>query len=255
MERDDAADAEVLEVDLGPGVLAFFTTRHGGLSGDPWSSLNLGLNVGDDPATVGRNRERIDALVGAPVSYTTQVHGADVLVVREAPERSVSALGEFDASVTRARGVPLGVLVADCVPVLLADAGAGVVAVAHAGRAGVALGVVDAAVSRMVDEGARTADVVAVVGPSVCGRCYEVPQDLADAVAAAVPAARSRTTAGTPGLDLPRAVLSQARAAGVGVVHHIDRCTLTDHTFFSHRRATAAGDPAGRFAGVVMLTG
>ena len=244
----------VLEVDLGPGIRAFFTTRHGGGSKEPWASLNLGLGVGDEEAAVRANRRLVDAVAGAPVRFATQVHGCDVATVHGLPHGSPGpeSAPEVDVLVTSARGVPLGVYVADCVPVLLADSRAGVVAVAHAGRPGVEQDVVGAAVAAMLAAGARARDVRAVVGPAVCGDCYEVPPDLAARVGERVPAAVARTSWGTPALDLPGAVAAQLALAGVTRVERLHRCTRTDPAFFSHRRSSAVGRPAGRFAGVVV---
>lgn len=243
----------VIEVDLGPGIRAFFTTRDGGLSAPPRDSLNLGLNVQDDEEAVLANRARLDIEVGAVVSYMTQVHGSAIQVVDRAPESGDRSRGTADALVTRAPRAPLGVLVADCVPVLLADPGRRVVAAVHAGRAGVAAGVVAATVDAMVTVGARRSDIRSAVGPAVCGGCYEVPQALQDEVAAVVPYAVSTTSWGTPSLDLPAAVAHQLRSAGTGAVHELGPCTRTDERFFSHRRATAERSVTGRFAGVVML--
>ncbi|SDC72860.1 conserved hypothetical protein [Sanguibacter gelidistatuariae] len=240
----------VLEVDLGPGIRAFFTTRHGGLSEGPWASLNLGLGVGDTEATVRANRRLVDAVAGAPVNFATQVHGRDIAVA--SASLASAPAPEVDALVTSEVGVPLGVYVADCVPVLLADPRAGVVAVAHAGRPGVEMGVVGAAVEAMLACGGRARDLRAVVGPAVCGDCYEVPADLAARVGERVPSALSQTSWGTPALDLPRAVTTQLALAGVAHVERIHRCTRTDPAFFSHRRSSADALPAGRFAGVVL---
>lgn len=252
-----APQIPVLEVDLGPGIRAFFTARAGGVSRAPWASLNLGTAVGDDPAHVSRNRELVDQAAGARVTFVSQVHGRTVAVlpgsgspgVPSAP--ALDASTEADALVSRVVDAPVGVYVADCVPVLLADPSSGVVAAVHAGRPGVELGVVGEAVRAMVAAGAGTASIRAAVGPSVCGRCYEVPADLRERVAAAAPATWATTGWGTPGLDLPRGVLAQLADAGVTQVVHVDRCTRTDDAFFSHRRASADGLATGRFAGVV----
>ncbi|WPF80976.1 peptidoglycan editing factor PgeF [Sanguibacter sp. 4.1] len=252
-----APQIPVLEVDLGPGIRAFFTTRAGGVSRAPWASLNVGTAVGDDPAHVSRNRERVDQAAGARVTFVSQVHGRSVAVlpasdgpgVPSAP--ALDASTEADALVSRVVDAPVGVYVADCVPVLLADPSSGVVAAVHAGRPGVELGVLGEAVRAMVATGADIASIRAAVGPSVCGRCYEVPADLRERVAAAVPATWATTGWGTPGLDLPRGVLAQLADAGVTQVVHVDRCTRTDDAFFSHRRASADGLATGRFAGVV----
>lgn len=243
----------VIEVDLGPGIRAFVTTRAGGVSRAPRDSLNLGLNVHDDEADVLRNRRLVDRAAGGVVSYLTQVHGCDVAVVAHAPERSQRSRATADALVTTAAHAPLGVLVADCVPVLLADPVHRVVSVVHAGRAGVAAGVVSAALEAMEESGASTASVRAAIGPSVCGACYEVPSALQDEVAAVVPGVRSVTSWGTSALDLPGAVAAELRDARVASVTDLGICTRTDERFFSHRRATAAGSVTGRFAGVVAL--
>jgi YfiH family protein len=255
----DEVGAGLLRVDLGPGVVAGFTTRHGGVSPAPWSSLDLGATTGDDPARVRENRARVGTWLQAPVAFAHQVHGDGVLLLGEAERAAWAsdappvAAGEADGIVTGATGLGLGVLVADCVPVLLADPVAGVVGVAHAGRAGVRLGVVHRVVEAMVAAGATTRHLRAAVGPAVCGRCYEVPAPMRDDVAAVVPAAHATTRAGTPALDLPAAVLAQLAASGVREVTHLDRCTVEDPGLFSHRRATAAGRVTGRQAGVVVL--
>lgn len=252
-----APQVPVLEVDLGPGIRAFFTTRHGGVSASPWGTLNLGTAVGDDPADVARNRSIVDEVAGSRVTFVSQVHGRAVAVVPSSPGSGglqgpgVDVSTEADALVSSGVDGPVGVYVADCVPVLLADPTSGVVAAVHAGRPGVELGVVGEAVRAMVAAGADSASIRAAVGPSVCGRCYEVPADLRERVAAVVPATWATTSWGTPGLDLPGGVLAQLRDAGVTQTVHLDRCTRTDDAFFSHRRASADGLATGRFAGVV----
>ena len=240
-------EPQVIEVDLGPGVRAFFTTTHGGLSSGPYASLNLGLATGDDPAVVRENRRRVEAAARMPVTFATQVHGTEVSVL-VGPQRAQDSCGEFDALVTRERGSALGVLVADCVPVLLADPRAGVVGAVHAGRRGLADGVLDRAVDRLTDLGAR--DVCAVIGPAACGRCYEVPAELRAAVAGVLADAWSETSWGTPALDLPAAAATRLRERGVEVAQ-VERCTIEDPALFSYRRA--AGEPTGRSAAIVGL--
>ncbi|WP_408003900.1 peptidoglycan editing factor PgeF [Puerhibacterium puerhi] len=255
----DDVGAGLLRVDLGPGVVAGFTTRHGGVSPAPWSSLDLGAGTGDDPARVRENRARVGAWLGAPVAFAAQVHGDRVLVLGDAEraewasEAPPLAAGEADAVVTTAPGLGLGVLAADCVPVVLADAHARVVGAAHAGRRGLALGVVHRLVDAMLAAGATPAGLRAAVGPAVCGACYEVPAPLREEVAAAVPQAWATTREGTPALDLPAGVAAQLAARGVAATR-VARCTLEDPDLFSHRRATAAGATTGRQAGVVVLT-
>lgn len=242
----------VLEVDLGPGVRAGFTTRAGGVSAPPWDSLDLGLHVGDDPAHVRQNRARVAAWAGTPLAWATQVHGTGVHVLDGTDPGDT--VGDADALVSDLRGTGVGVLVADCVPVLLADAAAGVVGAAHAGRRGLVAGVVQAALAAMVARGADPARVRAAVGPAISGARYEVPEQMQREVVAVVPETACRTDRGTPGLDLPAGVAAVLRRAGVADVQVTGWCTDADQRFFSHRRAQRSGTTTGRSAGVAALT-
>lgn len=154
---------------------------------------------------------------------------------------------ECDGIVTAEPDVVLMVRAADCVPVLLADAERGVVGAAHAGRLGMAAGVVTATVARMRELGAE--EIAAWVGPYICGRCYEVPQELQDQVTAGEPAARATTSWGTPALDLGAGVRAQLEREGVRVTD-VSRCTRESADLYSYRRDGAA---AGRQAGVIRL--
>jgi hypothetical protein len=226
------------------------TDRRGGRSSAPYDSFNLGDHVGDDPVAVAANRERLArelAVEPGRLVWMQQVHGTGVAVVDRPQEAPVAAT---DALVTAERGLVLCVLVADCVPVLLADAEAGVVAAVHAGREGVRQGVVPAALAAMRDLGARPATTTALLGPAVCGADYEVPAAMQADVARVAPAAAVRTRAGTPGLDLRAGLAELLRGAGVGQVVHDPRCTVEDRRLFSHRRDGVTG----RQAGVVWLS-
>lgn len=235
----------VEEVDLGPRVRAGLTTAQ--------EEFNLALTVGDGPGRARARRARLARWVGAPVAYVRQVHGAGVHVCRRPPVLDEAAVATADAVVTDRDDVALAVLVADCVPVLVADAGAGVAGVVHAGRRGLVAGVVPAAVEAMIGLGARPDRLRAVVGPAACGRCYEVPAALQHEVDQAVPGTASTTSWGTPALDLPAGVLGQLAAAGVRATSH-GGCTIEDERWFSHRAAAGAGDRVeGRMAGVVRL--
>jgi YfiH family protein len=145
--------------------------------------------------------------------------------------------------------VTLVVRVADCVPVLVGDPVRGVVAALHAGRSGLVAGVVPAGVEAMRALGA--AELVAWVGPHVCGRCYEVPEEMRDQVAAVVPEARAETSWGTPAVDVGAGVVAQLRAAGAAVVQG-SRCTLEERGLYSYRRDGAG---AGRMAGLIRVRG
>lgn len=252
--------AEVLPVDLGEGIAAGFTRRHGGVSTGPWAGLDLGLHVGDDVEAVAANRASVADLFGAPVVFARQVHGIATEVVTAAAVDGVDLLrtdlaadAGCDALVTIGTAHALGVLVADCVPVLLADPAARVVGTAHAGREGLLAGVVQRALAVMAARGADVTRVRAALGPAAGGCCYEVPQAMQDAAVDALPAVRSRTTWGTPSLDLRAGVRAVLEAAGVASVVLVGGCSIEDDDVFSHRRATKQGTPTGRCAGVVRL--
>ncbi len=219
-----------------------FRTRHG-----PADLCFTDRSGGDLASEAGRDdlhRVLDDFAPGAELCDLVQVHGADVVAVDDAsPVSRPSA----DALVTAQPDVVLMVRAADCVPVLLVDAGAGVIGAAHCGRPGLVAGVVPATVRAMRDLGAST--VTAWLGPHVCGACYEVPADLRDSVAALVPASRATTSWGTPSLDLGAGVRAQLEADGV-VVEDVARCTRESDDLFSYRRD---GDRAGRQAGLVRL--
>lgn len=243
----------IQHVDLGRGIVAGFTTRLGGASPPPWESFNLGLNVGDDPQRVAAHRNLLADEVGSPLVFMKQVHGAEVTYVSgSTPPGDGTGHGdpECDALVTDADEVGLVVQVADCVPVLLADSDRGVIGVAHAGRAGVVAGVVAATVAALRDLGA--ARLRAVIGPSICGACYEVPAAMRSDVAAVCRPAFSQTRSGTPALDLPAAVAAQLAAGGVRDVERLEQCTYEHDAFYSHRLShhDAAG-VTGRFAGYI----
>ncbi len=217
---------------------SFSDLRHG----------NQSLAVGVTDAAA---RSRLASAVGvrtADLVFMQQVHGGEVaLVDAEDRGRGVHAHGDgvegVDALVTTAEKVALVVLVADCVPVLLADPGRAVAAI-HAGRGGVVSGVVRATVGAIAPP--DPARIEALIGPSIRGCCYEVERELADAVAAEVPQARATTSWGTPGLDLPAAVAAQLRAEGVDRVTVLGDCTrCTPSRWFSHRRAPGEGRQAG----------
>jgi polyphenol oxidase len=225
------------------------TTRAGGVSAPPFDTFNLGDHVGDEPAAVAANRRRLAAAIGLGpdrVVWMNQVHGERVEVV-DGPRDSPVA--ETDALVTSTPRLALAVVSADCVPVLLADARAGVVAAVHAGRVGARDGVVTRAVEAMVAEGAHEPDISALLGPAVSGRNYEVPPAMADEVEAVLPGSRTTTSSGTPALDLRAGIACQLRALGVTAIDIDPRCTVDDVNLFSHRREA----PTGRLASVVWM--
>ena len=226
-----------------------FTDRHGGTSNAPYDSANLGGHVGDDPTAVAANRTSLAERLGlspGSVRYMDQVHGDTVAVLRDATTRPPD--GGTDALVTATPGVALAVLVADCVPVLMADAVAGVVAAVHSGRPGLRNGVVLRALDTMAEVGADPARTRAWLGPAVCPACYEVPDEMRADVAAVAPAAWSTSRSGTAALDL-RAGLSALLAERAVVVEMVGPCTAESTDHYSYRRDGITG----RFAGVVRI--
>jgi polyphenol oxidase len=212
--------------------VAFTDTRAG----------NLALHVGDDAAEVLQRRMVLESSAGlAPGSlrFMEQVHGTTVELM-DAGTPAPTA----DAMVSR--GLPLAVMVADCIPaVLVGETTAGpVLAAVHAGRPGIANGILPAAVRRMQAEGATA--IRAWLGPSICRQCYEVPVELRDEVAQQVPSTWATTSWGTAALDLPAGARAQLEAAGV-VIEYAGPCTLESDGLFSYRRSSATG----RFAGLV----
>lgn len=226
-----------------------FTDRWGGVSTSPYGELNLGGAVGDDPEAVRENRALAARELGiepADVVWMNQVHGAEVAVVTE---RQPSGEAPTVDAVVTDRPLVLAVLTADCTPVLLADPVAGVVGAAHAGRPGLAAGVVPAVVRAMLGLGAEPGRITASIGPAVCGRCYEVPAGLRAEVAAAVPEAFAETSWGTPALDVPAGVAAQLAALGVGEPVRSPVCTLESADHYSYRREQRTG----RLASYVWL--
>ncbi|MEJ2888996.1 peptidoglycan editing factor PgeF [Actinomycetospora aeridis] len=221
------------------------TTRAGGRSAPPYDRFNLGDHVGDHPSAVAANRRRLGEGIGLGperVAWMNQVHGTDVAVVDAAGGDTPTA----DALVTDRPRLALAVVVADCVPVLLADPGAGVVAAAHAGRRGAADGVLERTLEAMTGLGAETGRVEVLLGPAICGEDYEVPAAMRDEVEAVLPGSAATTRIGTPSLDLRAGLRRRLADLGITRVDVDTRCTFEDDQLFSHRRAR----PTGRLAAV-----
>lgn len=228
------------------GARAVFTGRLGGVSAGHFSSLNLAHHVGDDPGAVAQNRALVDQTMGAPAVYVDQVHGTTVHVLPATGEVPVVTA---DAAVTTRTDRALAIMVADCLPVLFSDDRAGVIGAAHAGRRGLLDGVLEATITAMVGLGARPDDLEIVIGPGICGRCYEVPAAMQEEAARLLPATATETRWGTPALDLragARQALERAGAAP-GSIHDEDSCTREDEGLFSYRRQSVTG----RFAGLI----
>ena len=237
---------ELLDAGLPAPARGVFTTRAGGASLAPWDALNLARHVDDAHAKVMRNRELLAGELGVDaLVFGKQVHGTGVRVVKGASNKTSRGLDDTDALVTTVPGLALVMMGADCLPVLLA--GDGVVGAAHVGRPGLVKGVLAETVRVMREQGAR--DLVATIGPGICGWCYEVPASMAGEVEKAVPGARSTTRQGTVSVDLLRGATSQLAAEGIPVTA-VGGCTLEQpDRFFSYRRDGLTG----RHGGVVWL--
>ena len=225
-------------------------TGHDATSGaDPVGRVGdftLGLHVGDDADAVRHHRSQLAESLGVTrdaLIFMHQCHGVDVEVVDHPRDGDAPPA---DAVVTRSRDLALAVLVADCTPVLLADRAAGVVAAVHAGRPGMIDGIVPRVVAAMRDLGATSLE--ATVGPSVCGRCYEVPESMRADAARTSPASATVSWTGTPAVDVAAGVVDQLRANDVAV-QWIPGCTRESAQLYSYRRDHVTG----RFAGVIRL--
>jgi polyphenol oxidase len=233
------------------GVRHGFFTREGGVSTGPFASLNCGFASGDDPQRVAANRGLAMARLGMPAASLTtarQVHGSTVVTATAPGEHHAAT--PADALVSDCAGITLGVLCADCAPVLLADPDAGVIGAAHAGWRGALSGVVEATVAAMAGLGARPERIVAAVGPCIAKASYEVGPDMRAAFAAGDPSGLDLFTqgAGTDRLrfDLAAYVLRRLARAGVAACEPLAADTLAGEArFFSARRARTRGD--GRF--------
>ncbi len=230
--------------EVGQGVRVAFTDRGAG---------NLALHTGDDVTAVRNRRAALERSMGVPggaLVFLEQVHGTDVA---DADRLDRPAVPTADAAVST-RGVPLAVMVADCVPVVLVGEGpqGPVTGVAHAGRRGLLDGVLERTVEQLLARGARR--LTAWIGPSICGSCYEVPAALHEQSVARIPAVAATTSWGTPALDLRAGARDRLSSLGVGVVEPAapePSCTRENEQLSSHRR-----DPgSGRIVGLVWGTG
>jgi purine-nucleoside/S-methyl-5'-thioadenosine phosphorylase / adenosine deaminase len=240
-------EAEHIAIELA-GARALFTTRHGGVSAGPYATLNLGRLTADDPSAVRRNRARLQDGIGARLAMIRQVHGTRVRRIQDGADRvpdvtaSDQQLEDADGQATAARGIAPMVLVADCLPVVVASGGA--VAVLHVGWRGLAEGIVAQGV-RAARELGSNGRLEAAIGPGAGPCCYEVSEDVHAMFA--VYGERARNGAN---LDLKAVAREQLERAGVAAVRDVGLCTICGEEFFSHRRDRGV---TGRQAGVAWL--
>lgn len=235
-----------------------FLGRRGGVSTGVYAGLNVGLGSDDDPAAIAENRHRATEAVlpGGRLVSVFQVHSADAVTVAEPWDDD--ARPHADALVTDRPGLALGIVTADCAPVLLADVAAGVVGAAHAGWKGAIGGVTDATLAAMERLGARPERVVAAIGPCIARASYEVDDGFARRFEAADPANERFFAPGKPGhhqFDLEAYVAHRLAIAGVTRIAALGLDTYADESrFFSFRRATHRGEPTyGRQISIIGL--
>ncbi len=216
-----------------------FTNRTGGVSHGAFASLNLGTHVGDELDLVLENRRILSDEVG-PIQYMNQVHGDRIAVIEVVTDEAPTA----DALVTGIPGVTLAVMVADCIPLLLTSKES--VAAVHVGRRGLVNEITRKTLQVMREMGASK--ISGIVGPSICGTCYEVSEGIYNEVIASHPTAQSRTKSGTQALDLPAALMQVLLEEGVEIVDQFE-CTFESDKYFSYRRDGVTG----RQVGVISL--
>lgn len=245
------ARGEHVAIDL-PGAHAMFTTRRGGFSEGPYTSLNLGRLTDDRPEAVQRNRAKLHADVGVPPALIRQIHGTTVRRISTLPVDGMMPLPdeglelpEADGQATALRGVAPMVMTADCLPISLA--GGGAVAMIHAGWRGLAAGILSEGVRAVRDLGGD-GPLVAAIGPGAGVCCYEAGEEVHREFAGyGAPVRRGRN------LDLKAIARDQLEAAGVPTVHDVGLCTICsdESLFFSHRRDHGV---TGRQAGLAWLS-
>jgi YfiH family protein len=240
------------------GVRHGFFTRQGGVSSGIYASLNCGPGSRDAAENVAQNRARVAELLGAaPDRLLTvyQMHGANAVVA----DKPWSAPPEADAIVTATPGLAIGILTADCAPVLFCDAQAGVIGAAHAGWRGALSGIIEATVKAMTKLGAKPERIVASIGPSISQKAYEVGAEFVSQFVAKEPDSAgffvTDEGSGEPHFDLAGYVGERLARAGVGSVADVGLCTYCDETrLFSYRRSQHHGeDDYGRQISAIVL--
>jgi len=244
--RDLPPDWIVPDWPVSARVKAFVTTRNGGVSAAPYASLNLGLRVNDDPATVERNRAMVRKHLPAEPRWLKQVHGN--LVVDAG---SVQQPVEADAAISRSPDTVCAIMVADCLPVLLADRAGTIVGAAHAGWRGLAGGVIENTVKAIA---VPPSELVAWLGPAIGPAAFEVGADVREAFVSADPGAASAFIDHKPGkwlADLFALARRRLQAIGIADIHGGGLCTVSDpQRFFSHRRDKVTG----RMAALIWIS-
>ena len=256
--RPDPLRSPVLDGFASNGICHGFFTRRGGVSDGIYAGLNVGTGSNDDPQRVAENRRRVSNWLGVAADRLVtvhQVHSPDAVAV-ESPFSGNRP--KADAMVTDRPGLALGVLAADCGPILYADAEARVIGAAHAGWKGALTGVLESTIEAMERLGARRERITAVLGPSISQANYEVGPEFFERFTAADQANEAYFVASQKPahfmFDLNGYTVDRLKAAGVAA-YGLDRCTYADETlFFSYRRTTHRAEPDyGRQISAIVL--
>lgn len=213
-----------------------FTDSTGGKSAGAFLSRNLGVHVGDDLDSVEANRQQLSQEIGRPIQFMNQVHGNTVALIDEHIHTPPTA----DALVTSNPHIALAVMVADCIPLLLENQGS--IAAVHVGRKGLLNGVSRSALATMRD--LDSSPITAMIGPSICGTCYEVSEDVFEEVTSVFPQSKSQTKQGGFALDLAAALTFDLESNGVRVLDR-SSCTVEDSSLYSYRRDGVTGRQVG----------
>jgi YfiH family protein len=239
-----------------PGIRHGFFGRNGGKSAGAFASNNMSISVGDDPETVAYNRRHAAAALGhirPNLCLVKQTHSNIVRVLTQQPKEDVAV--EADAMVTNLATISLGILTADCTPILLADPTAGIIGAAHAGWRGAVDGIIGNTVAAMIQLGAQPARIIAAFGPTVTAPNYEVGDQFRADFLKLHPTGEGffvTPPGGKPHFDLPAFVTEQLREAGIDSVDRVGSCTYgAPDRYFSHRYATHQGTTTGRQIAII----
>ncbi len=245
------------EILLNLGFENFFFTRKGGVSLGELAELNLSFRAGDDPERVQSNLDKTRRVMKAGhLVMVHQVHGAKALLLEQGPIEPESLRNqERDAIVTRMPGIGIGVLCADCFPLLLAEPEQKIIGIAHCGRRGIISGVIENTLDEIVRLGGKVGRIIAAIGPGICGECYQVDQPVILEYREKFPQGEGRIWRRGPGfylLDLKQAMVSVLADAGVAEdrIEDLGLCTLEGEDFFSHRRSLGQ---AGRQLSAIVI--
>jgi polyphenol oxidase len=238
-------------------IRAYFFGRQGGASKEPFNSLNLGVAVGDRPQHIAKNEINALKTMNTKALYLPrQIHGTDIYFLENNSVEGVVRGDEADAVVTRLRGIALGILTADCVPILLADTQSGITAAVHAGWRGLADGVIPKCLEKIAGRGAFNKNMLAFIGPSIGPCCYEVSEELAMRFERGVEGGRDnvRREERKAFIDLPGVAYNQLLGGGLSAenITCVKRCTSCEpQLFFSHRRDKGK---TGRQLSAIVMT-